>query len=174
MFPSLLSSRRGLLAAFFCFSSSVLFVSFLSLASLREKFRHYATPPSLFPLPGRTEDQKNTSQCHPNDFVSGYWMRRPTAKPVYTHQDALRSSGILGCASNREYGWHLGLEWGRPNEEFPYREWRGNVSAYDWIPGEGCEAYRRVDRELFVIQLVEEGGWLVLGGVYYDVIYAMT
>jgi len=72
----------------------------------------------------------------------------------------VQSSGFLGCASNREYGWHLGTEWD-DNTEFPRRWWRGNVSAYDWVPG--CERYGRADRETWVTRLVEDGGWLILG-----------
>ena len=128
----LVSSSRGFLVAFLCFSSSIVFIFFLFFASPRERFKDYTTSQAPSPTSASLEkDGKNVITCHPNDFVSGRWSRRPTAKPIYSAQDALRASGILGCASNREYGWHLGLEWGRPYEEFPYREWRGNVSAYD-------------------------------------------
>ncbi|KIJ34838.1 hypothetical protein M422DRAFT_34933 [Sphaerobolus stellatus SS14] len=63
----------------------------------------------------------------------------------------------MGCASNREYSWYLGLgPWDKGNQE-------GNVSAYNWIPGKGCDTYEKVDRESLIMQLVEDGGWLILG-----------
>lgn len=74
-------------------------------------------------------------------------------------EDALNFSGFEGCASSREYWWHLASDnegqWGR----FP------GAQSWEWVPGsDECRGLRRLDPSEMVRDLVEEGGWLLLGG----------
>lgn len=102
--------------------------------------------------------------CSPENYSEGYWLRRPESllRPMLTPEDVYPISGFQGCASSREVNWHLAKEW-QDDEEARSRPWRGNVSAYDWIPGSGCESYSKPTQEQLVAQLVERGGWLILG-----------
>lgn len=150
----MLTTRRRLALAFVVALTASLFcLSFYYNYYASATLSYAAAAAAAFAPPG---------MCRPRDYIAGHWSRRRDAREVWTEQDAVQSSGFLGCASNREYGWHLGTEWD-DNTEFPRRWWRGNVSAYDWVPG--CARYRRADRETWVTRLVEEGGWLILGGV---------
>lgn len=107
--------------------------------------------------------------CTPEQYSAGYWHRRPQSllRPMLTPEDVYPISGFQGCASFREVEWHLAKNW-YDEEEIRVRPWRGNVSAYDWIPGSGCETYSKPTQEQLVTQLVERGGWLILGGMSYQ------
>lgn len=107
--------------------------------------------------------------CTPEQYSEGYWSRRPELllRPLIKPDDVYPISGFQGCASSREVGWHLAKSWGE-DEEQRSRPWRGNASAYDWIPGRECGGYTKPTQEELVIQLVERGGWLILGGTSLD------
>ena len=70
--------------------------------------------------------------------------------------DVLAFGGFEGCASDREYKWHLGADDDQLGR-FP------EVAAYDWTPAPSCNV-RQFQREAFVKDLVEQGGWLLIGG----------
>ncbi|KIO16676.1 hypothetical protein M407DRAFT_57265, partial [Tulasnella calospora MUT 4182] len=76
---------------------------------------------------------------------------------VTKSDDVYAASGFDGCASNREVGWHLSSD--HPD----YFPWRGNVSAYDWVPPKSCDDMQNDFRESLVVDLVERGGWLLIG-----------
>jgi hypothetical protein len=95
--------------------------------------------------------------CTPAEWSAGRWERRQKPLSIIQEEDVYPASGFQGCASSREVGWHLSSD--HP-DEFP---WRGNVSAYDWIPGSSCEDIPE-DNVAIVKSLVEEGGWLLIGG----------
>lgn len=107
--------------------------------------------------------------CAPEQYSAGYWRRRPQSllRPMLTPEDVYPISGFQGCASSREVDWHLAKNW-YDEEEVWVRPWRGNVSAYDWIPGSGCEAYSKPTQQQLVTQLVERGGWLIIGGMCHE------
>ncbi|KAF8167116.1 hypothetical protein B0H34DRAFT_680317 [Crassisporium funariophilum] len=72
--------------------------------------------------------------------------------------DALRYSGFQGCASSREYYWHLGADRQDRWDRFPA------VTGWEWVPGEGCNDFRHdVGAEEMVKELVEQGGWYLVG-----------
>lgn len=101
---------------------------------------------------------KQQTQCSPELWASGQWTRHPksTKQNVTSMADVLEMQGFAGCASDREYRWHLGSEddqWYR----FP------EVTAYQWTPPASCNA-RQFDREDVIRDMVEKGGWLLLGG----------
>lgn len=97
--------------------------------------------------------------CPPRSYAAGKWVYRPrTDLNEMTDKDqALTFAGLEGCASSREYYWHLASDqeeqWGR----FPM------VSSWEWQPGSDCNAREFVKEEM-VRDLVEQGGWLILGG----------
>lgn len=102
---------------------------------------------------------RQRSECTPQDWASGQWTRRVPARTkqnVTSRADVLEFEGFEGCASDREYSWHLAADedqWDR----FP------EVAAYQWTPPSSCNV-RQFEREAFVRDLVEKGGWLLLGG----------
>ncbi|KAG8983831.1 hypothetical protein FRB94_008686 [Tulasnella sp. JGI-2019a] len=95
--------------------------------------------------------------CSPEDWAGGSWQEKSHPVVVHTPDDAFPASGFLGCASNREVEWHLS----RDHPE--YNDWRGNVSRWDWQGAGRCSADVPNDRETMVIDLVENGGWLLIG-----------
>ena len=103
---------------------------------------------------------RQRSECTPQDWASGQWVRRVSPRTSRQNAtsvaDVLEFQGFEGCASDREYKWHLAAE---DDQLDRYPE----VTAYEWTPPPTCKA-RRFDREAFVQDLVEKGGWLLLGG----------
>ena len=148
-------SRRTLCFTFLVFSSVVVCLTFIPSLS----FRQYVL------YPGFGDALSHVHRCSPEAYASGSWTRKPHFYPLTNKEGVLAVSGFEGCASSREVGWHLGTSW-NDEDEFKKFQWRGNASSYDWVPGEGCEEdYTKVEPETLVRQLVEEGGWLILGGL---------
>jgi len=71
--------------------------------------------------------------------------------------DAIAFSGFEGCAADREFFWHLG-------SDSPDQWEKRYPMAYDhnWSPPEECDI-RPLDREALVIDLVQKGGWFLVG-----------
>ncbi|KAF8604834.1 hypothetical protein BDV93DRAFT_491604 [Ceratobasidium sp. AG-I] len=131
------------------------------------------------------------TECSPDDWSDGEWVRKPPAEYPLEHylslypynasdpaqpkfsptpdvaRHPLAPLGFLGCASGREREWHLGMEGnGTPDKNHP--ELWGYVvrgASYDWLPrNTACRKYsERVGREQFVRSLVERGGWFLVG-----------
>lgn len=70
-------------------------------------------------------------------------------------------SDLEGCTSDREFYWHLGVDHDDQYERFP------DVMDYEWVPSDECTGVRKMDAGMFVRDLVQEGGWLVLGGACF-------
>lgn len=103
---------------------------------------------------------KHASHCPPDLWASGQWTRRDpprsTKQQVTSVEDILEMEGFAGCASDRHYRWHIGSEedqWHR----YP------DVAAFEWTPPEGCNV-RQFRPEEVIRDMVEKGGWLLLGG----------
>lgn len=133
------------------------------------------------------------TECSPDDWSDGEWVRKPPANYPLEHylslypynasdpaqpkeftpspdvaRHPLAPLGFLGCASGRERDWHLGMhDDGTPDRNHPDL-WSYVVrgASYDWIPRNPvCRRYNeRVGREQFVRSLVERGGWFLVGG----------
>jgi len=71
--------------------------------------------------------------------------------------DAIAFAGFEGCAADREFFWHLGADhpelW---ENRYPM------AFDYDWSPAEDCKI-RPFNREALVADLVQKGGWLLIG-----------
>ncbi|EGO00375.1 hypothetical protein SERLA73DRAFT_168148 [Serpula lacrymans var. lacrymans S7.3] len=74
-----------------------------------------------------------------------------------THpNDALAFAGFAGCASDREFHWHLGSD--TPSQ---WNRWPG-LASWIWHPDPDCSV-RPLDGPDIVRDLVMGGGWLILG-----------
>ena len=86
-------------------------------------------------------------------------MEQPrSSSTVQSVADVLALEGFQGCASDSEYKWHLAADedqWDR----FP------DVASYVWTPPDECNV-RPLDTEALVQDLVEKGGWLLIGGEF--------
>lgn len=69
-------------------------------------------------------------------------------------------SGFEKCASSREYFWHLGADDEAQYDRFP------GAQSWEWIPGSGCEEMQPLNAETLVRNLVEDGGWYLVGGEF--------
>lgn len=131
-----------------------------SLCSFILFFAFSAAPPLLKPKPTSTfqpYDNLFSPSCTPEDWSSGSWVKKSEPKQVLKADDVYEASGFLGCASNREVGWHLSSD---HENELP---WRGNVSAYEWRPAPHCKVPNNY-RDSLLTDLVQKGGWLLIGG----------
>ncbi|KAJ3859172.1 hypothetical protein EV359DRAFT_51264 [Lentinula novae-zelandiae] len=102
----------------------------------------------------------NATSCTPWVYGSGKWeYRAHTNATALVHpEDALEMAGFEGCASSREFYWHLGSDNGEMWDRFPV------VGSWRWGWGDegGCGEGEEYKRE-FVKDLVENGGWLLIG-----------
>ncbi|KIO26392.1 hypothetical protein M407DRAFT_24356 [Tulasnella calospora MUT 4182] len=137
--------------------SVVLFYLIVQPASTPEPF----SEPFHHGLEEETVTNGVSSKCSPRDWSAGTWKRKENPVVVVKPDDVYAASGFKGCASNREMPWHLSN--GNP-QEFA---WRGNVSAYDWVPSAVCDDMRDHFEESLVVDLVERGGWLLIGVFFF-------
>ncbi|KAK0505326.1 hypothetical protein EDD18DRAFT_1128744 [Armillaria luteobubalina] len=118
----------------------------------------FTTTPSFDFLPFLSEGRTRSS-CPPEEYSNGQWVYDTSAtnRSMAAQSDALEFSGFQGCASSREFYWHLGA--GEKEEEqrrFP------RVTNWRWQPSPQCTT-REFSAEAMVRDLVEQGGWLLLG-----------
>ncbi|CAL1705920.1 unnamed protein product [Somion occarium] len=131
----------------------ILTLVFLALYTFFPSSSFSSWTPSLDFLASRVR-----SGCTPEQWANGQWIPRTlhTNKTEMTKQeDALEFIGFEGCASSREFFWHLGADvqnW----DHFP------GVAAWKWKPSNECDI-RAFDAEALVQDMVEQGGWLLIG-----------
>lgn len=92
---------------------------------------------------------KKPSPNIPNNLTDGLTRK----------EDALAFAGWESCASDREFWWHHASD--TPEQ---WDRWPG-VTNYEWKGGEGCDV-SPLDGAAMVRDMVEDGGWLLLGGKY--------
>ena len=148
--PLLITPRprsSKLIAAFIIFS--VLYVV--------RFFRYLPEPLSTFPALRRTR-----SSCAPRDWAAGKWVPKPpptNRTDFIKEEDALEFLGFQGCASTREFYWHLGSANSQLFDRFP------GVASWKWQPAPECDI-DEPDSAMLVKDLVEQGGWLLVGGEF--------
>ncbi|KAG8908249.1 hypothetical protein FRB99_008314 [Tulasnella sp. 403] len=99
--------------------------------------------------------------CAPLEWASGSWVLKRDAVHIVSGDGVHGPSGFLGCASTRNASWHLGTD---REEEL---NWRSYASSYDYVPGGLCGSrMARFSPEKMVIDLVQNGGWLLVGGTH--------
>ncbi|KAI0699875.1 hypothetical protein C8T65DRAFT_296188 [Cerioporus squamosus] len=97
--------------------------------------------------------------CPPRSYAAGEWVPKP---PPTNRTDFNASSdvydflGFQGCASTREVYWHLAADKPALWDRFP------RVSSWEWQTPSDCEV-RDLDPAAVVKDLVEQGGWLLIG-----------
>ena len=100
------------------------------------------------------------TSCPPAAYnKSGQWVYHPRTNShnMTSPDDALAFSGFQGCASSREFYWHLAADKPEQWDRFPAAQsWR-------WVPTQ-CKEMRKFEPERVVQHLVEHGGWLLIGG----------
>ena len=100
------------------------------------------------------------SGCTPQEWSSGKWVPKtlPTNKTSLTKsEDALDFLGFESCASSREFFWHLAADEQPKWDRYP------GVASWQWQPPETCDV-RAFDSKALVKDMVEQGGWLLIGG----------
>jgi hypothetical protein len=137
------------LAAIFVVAAILLFVSF---AYLDFTFFSLRTPKPSFNF--------DSLSCSPHAFSSGEWVYNPkTNKTSMTNShEALEFAGLEGCASSREFYWHLASDNREQWNRFP------QASSWDWVPKDAQKcSIAPFTPESFLRTLVNDGGWLVIG-----------
>src|SRR5258705_1791142 len=118
----------------------------------------YTSAPSL-KVP--TFSLTDVFHCYsPADYSHGEWVYSPrTTKANMTkEEDAIAFSGFSGCASSREYFWHLAADNKEVWDKFP------GAQSWKWVPGKKCTGLSPLDKQELIKVLVEDGGWYLVGG----------
>ncbi|KIY64297.1 hypothetical protein CYLTODRAFT_493228 [Cylindrobasidium torrendii FP15055 ss-10] len=89
--------------------------------------------------------------------ASGQPISPAPHREVREREDIISMAGFEGCASNREFWWHLAAD--KPSQ---YGRWP-DVDNWDWVPPEEQCELRKWRKEEMVLDLVEKGGWLLIG-----------
>ncbi|KAJ7163783.1 hypothetical protein C8R43DRAFT_988637 [Mycena crocata] len=97
--------------------------------------------------------------CSPRSYANGEWVYNPrTSNTSMSHpDDVLHFAGFEGCASSREYYWHLSADDKKLRDRFP------DVNSWRWQPDERECKIEDMHQEDLVSELVEQGGWLLIG-----------
>jgi hypothetical protein len=103
--------------------------------------------------------QQHTS-CTPEQWSDGHWVYSPTSdlQALTSPEQAIAFAGFEGCTSDREISWHLGTNNEEQWNRFP------NVSSYKWVPSGQCDIHQ-LNGAAMVKDMVENGGWFLLGGM---------
>lgn len=129
----------------------------LTLFTLSLKFRLQDL--SAFKTTVNPEPQ--LASCPPEAWQDGQWKYNPrsnsTKTSARTKEDAHAFAGFAGCASSREYEWHLGYDSEKQQRKLP------KVDSYQWTPTSGCDI-DPLNGAVLTRELVEHGGWLMIGG----------
>ena len=102
----------------------------------------------------------SSSRCSAEAYSAGSWKpanKFPSGTKMKEKSDAIAFGGFEGCAADREFFWHLASD--RPEQ------WKNRFPmAYDytWSPADDCNI-RPLDREALVTDLVQKGGWFLIG-----------
>ncbi|KAF9064994.1 hypothetical protein BDP27DRAFT_1384656 [Rhodocollybia butyracea] len=92
---------------------------------------------------------------------TGKWTYSPRTNKtaLVNSEDALIFAGFEGCASSREFYWHLASDKQGQWDRFPV------VDSWKWdLENTGCDLRDlETHKEEMVRDLVEKGGWLILG-----------
>lgn len=104
---------------------------------------------------------RKRAPCTPEAYNDGAWVYDGAGsnETVGSRDDVIPLAGFEGCASSREFYWHLAADNEKHWARFP------KVTNWKWQPSEECYI-REFNREALVKDLVEKGGWLILGGAF--------
>ncbi len=148
----LFSAPRSLSSKFFALLA---LFSVVCLATYLLPSSYKPNLPSLGLPSGR---QRGT--CTPQSWAAGQWVSKPpptTRTNLTKPEEAYEFLGLEGCASSREHWWHLAADKPELYDRFP------GVASWSWSPPSDC-AVRDLDPSAIVKDLVEQGGWFLIGG----------
>ncbi|KAI0784626.1 hypothetical protein C8Q75DRAFT_778137 [Abortiporus biennis] len=100
------------------------------------------------------------SSCTPEAWSNGSWVPgepKTNFTRIWTGDDAMKFAGFDGCAADREFHWHLGSDNPSQWHRFP------GVTSWSWKPSSDCQDLLPLDNQALVQDLVENGGWLLIG-----------
>ena len=125
----------------------------ITVYSSQHSFQFRLTNLSIF-------SQRKQSSCSPDAWNKGQWEYNPRTNltAMTMKEDALEFAGLESCASDREFFWHLASD-----VEDQWSRWP-KVASYTWKPSGACNV-RPLDGSAMVKDMVEQGGWLLLGGM---------
>ncbi|PPQ71346.1 hypothetical protein CVT26_011983 [Gymnopilus dilepis] len=148
--PQIKDATRKTLGVVFI-TALVIFTNFYSISNLKPRLSSR--------LQGLEEQNERTDTCTPQEYASGSWVHHPrtNSSMMTSPDDALRFSGFEKCASSREYYWHLAADKEEQYDRFPAAQ------SWKWVPGEGCDGLKPLEAGDLIKQLVEHGGWLLVG-----------
>lgn len=152
VYRPLVSPPRSLSAKFFAL------VTVVSLVYVAHSFLPSDYKPDFSSLRFPLGRQRGT--CPPKSYASGQWLpsHPPTNRTEFNaSSDVYEFVGFQGCASTREVYWHLAADNERLWDRFPA------VASWKWSTPSDCEIQDLVP-ERIVTDLVEQGGWLLIGG----------
>ncbi|KAG5635259.1 hypothetical protein H0H81_011894 [Sphagnurus paluster] len=116
-----------------------------------------------FPSGSGFNFERIPGRCPPRAYANGRWTgphyRTHNASVMTDKAQALAFAGFTGCASSREFDWHLAADNVEQYPRFP------NAQSYTWDvgPSDGCEGFEPLDKARVVRDMVQQGGWLLLG-----------
>ncbi|KAJ3770915.1 hypothetical protein FB446DRAFT_129567 [Lentinula raphanica] len=152
--------------------------SSFSLSSLRSSFSSSSSSSwdSWSSSSTNNEPFDSSKSCTPSEYSSGQWMYAPRttnrSRLEDPRRDALEFAGFQGCASSREFLWHLASDNEAQWDRFPrVSSWKWDLSetscAHSEPSSQSGSGMRNLEDEKnkrqFVTDLVQKGGWLVLG-----------
>ena len=145
-------------------SLSTKFIALFAVISL-VYFTHSFVPSEYKPdFPSfRLSSSRVRGTCPPRSYAAGEWVPKPpptNRTDFNASSDVYEFLGFEGCASSREVYWHLAADKPALWDRFP------GVSSWKWQPPSDCEV-RDLDPAGLVKDLVEQGGWLLIGGEYF-------
>ncbi|KAI0338215.1 hypothetical protein BDW22DRAFT_1363087 [Trametopsis cervina] len=154
---TLLSLQRGFVGKLIIATSCVTFL--LAILSF-----HPSAPSLSGYIPSRWSSSppvlSSPGSCPPEVWADGQWTKRQSLRTdkqqATSVADVLEFEGFQGCAADREYRWHLSADDSELNR---YPE----LTAYDWTPSSDTCKTRRFNPEEVVRDMVEQGGWLLIG-----------
>lgn len=100
------------------------------------------------------------NHCSDEDYSNGEWYKQSESDLIEKGEGVYKLGGFQGCASNNFADKMLGIE-----GNGPVTSRRKLQSSFEWRPSQKCKI-GKFNKEIMVRNLVEKGGWLIVGGMY--------
>ncbi|KAM0750152.1 hypothetical protein T439DRAFT_326112 [Meredithblackwellia eburnea MCA 4105] len=116
------------------------------------------------------DTSENGQSCSPMDYSRGTWvLKDPPLHANTSHVTVFEASNFVGCRYDYKPYWNFGTHFSletaaRDEKELEMTEYRWNGSQWRWKPEkESCKQVDALKPETLVRDLVQNGGWLLLG-----------
>ncbi|KAM0750137.1 hypothetical protein T439DRAFT_380870 [Meredithblackwellia eburnea MCA 4105] len=103
--------------------------------------------------------------CPVEDYSNGTWVLKDPPLHANTSRISVEhASGFKGCAHAFKPEWYFGAYQSGQGGEMDMDKYRWDAAQWTWKPNrKSCRAVEEVTGEMLVRDLVENGGWLLLG-----------